>query len=409
MRVLPLVAGILLLIGVLFDAFQTIILPRRATGRFRITRIFYGLTWRPWAFFANLMHDVRKRETAFSFYGPLSLIFLLVLWAAGLVLGFGLIYRSMGSPFNDGQQKPDFRTDLYVSGTTIFTLGLGDVTPQTRPSRELIILEAGTGFGFLAVVMGYFPVLYGAFSRREVNISLLDARAGSPPTAAELLRRHSYAGAETDLSTLLVEWERWSAELLESHISYPLLCYFRSQHTNQSWIGALTSILDTSALLIAGIRGHEARQAQLTFAMARHAVVDLAQIFSLRPLTNVPDRLPAERYDQMYARLCQTGVSVCRDQRSYERLREMRSLYEGYAEALSQYLRMPLPPWMTDHPHKDNWQAVAKLRAKTEEANPPSPQGTNPDGTNPVGTNQDAPKPGLAESIASYIDEHHHF
>jgi hypothetical protein len=395
MRVLPLVAGIVLLVGVLFDAFQTIILPRRATGRFRITRLFYVLTWRPWVFMAKLMHDGRKRETAFSFYGPLSLIFLLVLWAAGLVLGFGLIYHSMGSPFHDGLEKPDFRTDLYVSGTTIFTLGLGDVTPQTRPSRELIILEAGTGFGFLAVVMGYFPVLYGAFSRREVNISLLDARAGSPPTAAELLRRHSYAGAEADLSTLLLEWERWSAELLESHISYPLLCYFRSQHTNQSWIGALTAILDTSALLIAGIRGHEARQAQLTFAMARHAVVDLAQIFSLRPLNNAPDRLPAERYEQMYARLCQTGVSVCRDERSFERLKEMRALYEGYAEALSQYLRMPLPPWITDHPHKDNWQAVAKLRAKTEEANPSSPQ--------------DVPKPGLAQSIASYVDEHHDF
>src|SRR5580704_11153931 len=395
MRVLPLVAGIVLLVGVLFDAFQTIILPRRATGRFRITRLFYVLTWKPWVFMANRMHDARKRETAFSFYGPLSLIFLLVLWASGLVLGFGLIYRSMGSPFNDGLQKPDFLTVLYVSGTTIFTLGLGDVTPQTRPSRELIILEAGTGFGFLAVVMGYFPVLYGAFSRREVSISLLDARAGSPPTAAELLRRHSYAGAESDLSTLLVEWERWSAELLESHISYPLLCYFRSQHTNQSWIGALTSILDTSALLIAGIRGHEARQAQLTFAMARHAVVDLAQIFSLRPLNNAPDRLPAERYDQMYQRLCQTGVSVCRDERSFERLKEMRALFEGYALALSEYLHMPLPPWITDHPHKDNWQAVAKLRAKTEEANPPLPQ--------------DAPKPGLAKSIASYVDEHHDF
>src|SRR6516165_2722485 len=300
MRVLPLVAGILLLIGVLFDAFQTIILPRRATGRFRITRIFYGLTWRPWAFMANLMRDVRKRETAFSFYGPLSLIFLLVLWAAGLVIGFGLIYRSMGSPFNDGLQKPDFRTDLYVSGTTIFTLGLGDVTPQTRPSRELIILEAGTGFGFLAVVMGYFPVLYGAFSRREVSISLLDARAGSPPTAAELMRRHAHDEADAELTTLLVEWERWSAELLESHISFPLLCYFRSQHTNQSWISALTAILDTSALLIAGVRGHEARQAQLTFAIARHAMVDLSQMFSLKPVHDAPDRLPTESYEQMY-------------------------------------------------------------------------------------------------------------
>ena len=131
--------------------------------------------------------------------------------------------------------------------------------------------------------MGYFPVLYAAFSRREVNIALLDARAGSPPSAAELMRRHSYDGAAQALSVLLIEWERWSAELLESHISYPLLCYFRSQHNNQSWLSALTAILDTSSLLIAGVQGQEARQAQLTFAMARHALVDLSQIFNRRP------------------------------------------------------------------------------------------------------------------------------
>jgi hypothetical protein len=338
---------------------------------------------------------VRKRETFFSFYGPLSLIMLLVTWAAALVLGYALIYYSMGSPFNDGTQKPDLRTDLYVSGTTIFTLGLGDVTPHTRNSRELIILEAGMGFGFLAVVMGYFPVLYGAFSRREVSISLLDARAGSPPTAAELMRRHSYEGAETDLSMLLVEWERWSAELLESHISYPLLCYFRSQHTNQSWIGALTAILDTSALLIAGIRGHEARQAQLTFAMARHALVDLSQVFSQPPKRDVPDRLPPDRYDQLYDMLCKAGVRVCRDDQSYHRLREMRTLYEPYAEAMSEYLRMPLPPWFTTQPHKDNWLTVARLRASTEAANPSQ--------------TDDGPVPGAAESMAHLVDEHHDF
>ena len=271
MRIFTLIAGILCLIAVLFDAFQTIILPRRATGRFRLTRMFYIATWLPWRFFAKRIRDLRRRESAFSYYGPLSLIFLLVVWAAGMVLGFALIFYSLGSPFNDTTQGPGFRSDLYVSGTTIFTLGLGDVTPHSGWARELIILEAGTGLGFLAVVMGYFPVLYSAFSRREVSISLLDARAGSPPTAAELMRRHSYEGGDSALSLLLVEWERWSAELLESHISYPLLCYFRSQHNNQSWISALTAVLDTSALLIAGVQGHEARQAQLTFAMARHA------------------------------------------------------------------------------------------------------------------------------------------
>src|SRR5581483_11599018 len=275
MQVIALLAGIACLVTVLLDAFQTIILPRRATGRFRLTRIFYVLTWRPWAFFAQRLHHPRKRETAFSYYGPLSLILLLIVWAGAMVVGFGMIFYSLGSPLHDTGQQPGFRSDLYISGTTLFTLGLGDVTPHSPWARIFIILESGTGLGFLAIVMGYFPVLYGAFSRREVSISLLDARAGSPPTAAELMRRHAYQGAEQALALLLVEWERWSAELLESHISYPLLCYFRSQHSNQSWIGALTAILDTSALLIAGVRGHEARQAQLTFAMARHAVVDL--------------------------------------------------------------------------------------------------------------------------------------
>ena len=395
MQIAALIAGIACLFAVLMDAFQTIILPRRASGRFRLTRLFYIATWRPWVFLTKRMRDVRKRETAFSYYGPMSLIFLLALWAGVMMLGFALVYFALGSPFIDPIQAVGFRTDIYVSGTTLFTLGLGDVTPHSAVARVFVILEAGTGFGLLAVVMGYFPVLYGAFSRREVSISLLDARAGSPPTAAELMRRHSYEGAEQALSLLLVEWERWSAELLESHISYPLLCYFRSQHTNQSWISALTSVLDTSALLIAGVQGHEARQAQLTFAMARHALVDLAQIFSLAPVRDAPDRLPMERYDQLYAMLCQSGVSVCRDGRSYTRLSDMRALYEGYAEALSDYLCMPLPPWIADQPHKDNWLAVAKLRAQTEAAN--APQGkSKPMNVSP-------------ETIAGLVDDHHDF
>ena len=396
MRIVALVAGIACLLIVLLDAFQTIILPRRATGRFRLTRIFYIVTWKPWVLLAKCLHKPRKRETAFSFYGPLSLILLLVVWAASMVVGFALIYFALGSPFSDPSQHADFRSDLYVSGTTIFTLGLGDVTPRDPQARMLIILESGTGLGFLAVVMGYFPVLYSAFSRREVSIALLDARAGSPPTAAELIRRHAYQGGEQSLAVLLMEWERWSAELLESHISYPLLCYFRSQHNNQSWLSALTAILDTSALLISGVRGQEARQAQLTFAMARHALVDLAQIFSLRPMQNAPDRLAPESYQRLFDALCDSGVNVCHDNLSSERLREMRLLYEGYAQGLSRYLEMPLPPWLADQPHKDNWQTVAKVRAKTEIAD---------------GSTESQPAQGdsRVSVVSRQIDHHHDF
>jgi hypothetical protein len=395
MRIVTFIAGVACLFAALFDAFQTIILPRRATGRFRLTRLFFVTTWKPWVFFTGRIRDPRRRESAFSYYGPMSLVFLLAMWACAMTVGFALLYYGLGSPLIDGAHGVGIQSDLYFSGTTFLTLGLGDVTPHNGWVRAVVILESGTGLGLLAVVMGYFPVLYTAFSRREVSISLLDARAGSPPTAAELLKRHAYEGGESALGLLLVEWERWSAELLESHISYPLLCYFRSQHSNQSWISALTAVLDTSALLIAGVQGHEARQAQLTFAMARHALVDLSQIFSLPPINDAPDRLPRARYDQLYGLLCQGGVSVCRDGGSYERLRDMRALYEGYAAALSNYLCMPLPPWIADAPHKDNWLAVAKLRAQTEAANPTS--GSAPSAGN------------TPQTIAALVDDHHDF
>jgi hypothetical protein len=395
MRTLSFIAGLICVVAALLDAFQTVILPRRVTGRFRLTRLFYIVTWTPWSAIASKIKHPRKRETALSFFGPLSLVFLIVAWAAALVFGFALMYKGLGSHFTDSLGiAADMRTDLYVSGTTLFTLGLGDVVPRNPWTREMIILESGMGLGFVAVVIGYFPVLYGAFSRREVSISLLDARAGSPPTAVELLRRHSFRGGDAALTLLLEEWERWAAELMESHISYPLLCYFRSQHTNQSWLSALTAILDASALLIAGVKGHPARQAQLTFAMARHALVDLSQVFSQPPVKEMKDRLPIETYDAMYKSLCQSGVSVCRYDGSPERLAEMRGLYEGYAEAMSRYLCMSLPPWVAERPHKDNWQTVARLRAQAEE-----PLG---EGEVEATTTPDA-------SVMAGLDDHHDF
>jgi hypothetical protein len=364
---LRLILGIVCLVSALLDAFETVILPRRATGHFRLTRLFYILSWRPWRWAARRVHHPRKRETMLSFYGPLSLVFLIATWAGALIVGFSLVYSAFPNAFVDPQGAGHpFTTDLYVSGTTLFTLGLGDVVPHTVTVRILAVMESGMGLGFVALVIGYFPVLYGAFSRREVNIALLDARAGSPPTAYELIKRHSFEGGSAALVQLLEEWERWSAELLESHISYPLLCLFRSQHTSQSWLSALVAILDTCAVLIASVQEHSARQAQLTFAMSRHALVDLSQILSQKPVQNAEDRLPAEKFHMIYDRLCSAGVSVCRDNQSSGRLNELRQMYEGYAEALSRYLEMPLPPFFIEHPKKDNWLTVARVRAEAE-------------------------------------------
>jgi Ion channel len=374
---LAFIAGTVCLLGVALDAFQTIVLPRRPAGRFRITKFFFVATWGPWASMAQRTGNKRIREQIYSIYGPLSLLLLLLLWAGLLIIGFSLFFYALGSPFTDimGVQTvrglSRYRTDLYVSGTTLFTLGLGDVVPHSLAARTLIIVESGVGLGFVALVIGYLPVLYQAFSRREVSIALLDARAGSPPAAVELLRRHGFEGGEEALITLLAEWERWSAEILESHISYPILCYYRSQHDNQSWLSALVAILDTCALLISVIEGTPSRQAQLTFVMARHALVDLGHVFHLeqdvtRLRQNGQDRLPPAEFNQLCGALGEVHLRLCGDQASANRLHTIRSLYEPEALALSDYLRMALPVWTPELREKDQWRLLTKLRAEAE-------------------------------------------
>ena len=377
MHVVASIVGALCLAAVFVDAFQTILLPRRPTGRYRITRGFLILTWRQWSGLASRTKDAKAREQILSVYGPLSLILLLFLWAMLLVFGFGLAYYALGTPFTDvmgiqsAAKLSEFRTDLYVSGTTLFTLGLGDVVPHSLGARTLIICESGVGLGFVALVIGYLPVLYQAFSRREVSIALLDARAGSPPTAAELLRRHGFEGGEEELIKLLAEWERWSAEILESHISYPILCYYRSQHDNQSWLSALVAILDTCALLISVMEGPASRQAQLTFVMARHALMDLAQVFHIKEQRvwaeqEGRERLPQGDFDRLCGVMGEMQLRLCGDAASGERLKTIRGMYEPYAGALSDYLMMPLPAWVPVTKEKDQWRLLTKLRTEAE-------------------------------------------
>ncbi len=352
-------AGAVIFLVVLWDAFEAIILPRRVTRKFRLARLFYKSTWRVWKFLMCLVTSRKRREALLGFYGPLSLLVLVGVWAIGLVLGFGLMQYGAGSAVNMTGGEPGFFTDIYLSGTTFFTLGLGDVVPRSGLARALVVTEAGFGFGFLAAVIGYLPFIYGSFSKREVDISLLDSRAGTPPTAGELLRRHSYPHGQDALRELLKDWEHWSAELMESHLSYPVLAFFRSQHDNQSWVASLTAILDTSALVMVGIEGACEKQAELTFAIARHAVADLSQVFGTAPASLPNDRLPAEELRHIRDTLAQHGLKLRDGEEADRRLHELRRMYEPYIHSLAGYLNQTLPPWIPQKKGKDNWQTTA--------------------------------------------------
>jgi hypothetical protein len=355
--ILAAIAGVLIILSILLDAFETIVLPRKVQRSFRITSWFYRNTWIPWTRVAQHIRASSWRESFLGYFGPLSLIVLLGLWAASLIFGFALVQYGVGEHVRMANEPITFGILLYHSGETFFTLGYGDITPVSPIARALAVIESGMGFAFLGVVVGYLPVVYNAFSSRELEISLLDARAGSPPTAAELLGRLGCCPDPVVLDNIFRDWERWSAELLASHISYPVLSFFRSQHSNQSWLAALTTMLDVTSLVLAGIDGIRTEQAKLTFAMARHAAVDLTQLVNARYDPHALDRLPPEGLAELRAALAAAGMNVRHDEQADQKLLKLRSMYEPYCEALGRRLLMPTPPWVRAETKKDNWQS----------------------------------------------------
>jgi len=361
-HLIAVLVGLAIIAMVLLDAFETVVLPRRVTRHFKLTAWFYRRTWIPWSKIARHIKTASRQQNFLGYFGPLSLILLLGFWAAGLILAFALIQYGIGGHEQLGNEPLTFGRILYHSGETFFTLGYGDIVPTSSAARALSVFEAGMGFAFLGVVIGYIPVVYSSFSRREIQISMLDARAGSPPSAAELLirlagRTEDPGVDQTVLDEVLRDWERWAGELLESQISYPVMAFFRSQHSNQSWLAALTTMLDVTSLVLTGIEGVHPGQAKLTFAMARHAAVDLAQVVNAKYDPASADRLPASEYEALLEALAAAGLKLRNDAYGREKLTKLRSMYEPYVHSTAKNLMLTLPQWRHAEKVRDNWQA----------------------------------------------------
>jgi hypothetical protein len=359
MHLLAFVLSALGLAFVLWDAFETVVLPRTVNRRLRLTGLYFRFTWTQFRRVAALFRSDRRRERFLAIFGPVSLLGLAFVWALGLLIGFAGLQWSAGSDLRPLQPSARLFDDLYLSGTTFFTLGLGDILPVGRIARLITVTEAGTGFAFLAIVIAYFPVLYQSFSRREAQLTLLDAWAGSPPAAVEVLRRLAARRELDALQPFLKDWEYWCSELLESHISYPAVAFFRSQHQRQSWVSALATILDLSALVEVGIEGVPTWQAHVTFAMARHAAVDLTQVLHADPEVSL-DRLPDRDLEEVRRQIEAAGLRPARSPEADRRLLELRRSYEPYVNGLARALMMPAPPWWHANPVKDNWQVSPK-------------------------------------------------
>ncbi len=348
---LAVLLALALLAVILQDAFEVMLLPRRVHRRFRLMGVYFRACWAAWGALAGRIKDPPRREHVLSLFGPLSMLLLFAVWAGTLICAFGLLEWAL-----QGDGASPVLEQAYMSGVTFFTLGYGDVVPHTGAARLVAVLEAGTGIGFIAVVIGYLPVLYQLFSRREAHVIQLDARAGSPPTAGTMLCRHAEGGGLDKLDELLREWEVWGSELLESHLSYPMLAYYRSQHDNQSWLAALAVVMDACALILVGVEALPPLQARMTFSMTRQVLVEMAASFRSEPSRyDGSDRLPPEVWDRMVAEFAEAGLAWTEDPGARDTLAALRATYEPLLDGLSRRLLLSLPGWMPKGRVVDHW------------------------------------------------------
>jgi hypothetical protein len=350
MRLFVAVACSLVVLIVITDVFNTIVLARRTRNSFRITRAVYLVSWKPYAFLARRIQSSRFREMFLGVYGPLALVTLFALWAVILIAAFGGLQWAAG--LQPANMKGTVGDDLFLSASTFITLDSG--SPRNTMSRLLTVAEAGLGFSLLGLVVGYLPVFYEAFAQRELQIFLLDARAGSPPSALELLKIP--ISSDSRVERYLEHWEKWAAQILENQLSFPMLAWFRSHHGNQSWLTALAAMTDTTTVISICAEGGLKAQAEFTFAMARHALVDVAAILRLEPCSPEEDRLNGEDLEAIRQALRESRLRLKPEALSLNALNDRRAMYEPYAHALSSYLLMALPGWSPQQGSVENWR-----------------------------------------------------
>jgi hypothetical protein len=338
--------GVLILATTLLDVFRTLVMPRAARGRLRLSRLMFLFLWRPWRWVALRARTEEGRERILAGASPMSLFVLLGTWAALSLVGYGLLLWS--PPFVHGvhgTSSGSLTTALYLSGTSLFTLGFGDVV-ATGATRAIVIVEAATGLGLVAVVIAYLPVLYQAFNRREVGLLMLDARAGSPPSGAELLRRAGGVGVRRSLPRLFREWERWAADVLESHLSYPFLAFFRSPHDNTSWVTSLGAMLDAASLVMSSVDDEGCvEDARMFYGTGTHAVEDLFYYFRLPERPGVIERA---EFDHVLADLKDAGIPLKPADEAWEAFGELRAVYGGRLNALAVRITVPPAQWIGD-------------------------------------------------------------
>lgn len=336
--------GLLLVALTVYDLFESVVLPRPAVGRLRFSPLVlhaFGLLWRA---VGRRLQPVRRREAVLGAFGPTAVLMLLVLWAAALVVGYALILM--------GCEPTGFGGALYLSASSFLTLGIAG--PRRGPGRVVVPLEAANGLGLFALVVSLLFLLFGAFERREVQVIALDASAGAPPSGLALLETCAELGLPEHLGETFATWRIWAAQVLESHLAFPALVYFRSSHDNEAWLNSFGAVMDAANLVLTALDGGPRGEATMFYKVGKHLVDDIGYHFRFRRVQQ--PGLEQWELEQALARLAAAGYRCRPVQQVWPVFAARRLQYLPLIEHLSRYLVLPPAPWIGDRsylPHQD--------------------------------------------------------
>jgi hypothetical protein len=349
-RALAVAAGLVINLAIFYDLFQTVVLPRPAVRKIQLARYLVRPGWAVWRTVGRRIKKVDRSEGFLAGFGPLSLLGLFVVWGLSLTLGYALLITGLGDEFRPALN--DFATAIYVSATTLVPLSYGDFVPEQGFARVTIIAESATGVAIAALAITLLFSLYESFRDREEAVVALDALAGAPPSGVHILEASAEQGLRPKLGDMFDDWRKWSAMVLESHLAYPLLVYFRSSHDNEAWVNSLAAMMDASALLLTTVEDESEGSARLMFTVGLHLVEDLGWVFGLKAASDgIVERA---EFDEAVNRLTTAGYSV-KEGDAWTRFSHHREKYASALNLMAHRLAIPAAEWVGDRsylPHR---------------------------------------------------------
>ena len=359
--------GLVIIAIVFYDLFQTVVLPRPAVGRVQLARSVVRPMWLMWRWISQRTSRLERSESRLAAFAPVALLTLFFIWAVSLVVGYGLILDGLAEQIRPA--PPDLITSIYISASTLVPLAYGDFVPEGGAARLVIIAESATGVGLAALAITLLFSLYESFRACEELVVSLDAMAGAPPSGVQLLETAAKHGMRPELTSTFDEWRAWSAMVLESHLAYPLLVYFRSSHDNEAWINSFGAVMDAAILIISTANDESEGPARLMYKIGSHLVEDMNWVFHFKG-SDDPIVERAE-YQVAVERLEKAGYRIRDIETGWRQFVEMRSTYATPLNQMALWLAIPAAQWIGDRsyiPHRKRATRLRRRKPATSEA-----------------------------------------